>query len=92
MVYVSEHDCNFDCKRLTAYIRIEGKWVRIGHYGSGCKEFEHLDLEQEEKDKQLALKSKEINNMIKQTRKENQQKFQSIKNHFNISKEFFDLK
>ena len=52
MVYRNEHfNCNeAECKNLTAYVRIEGKWTRIGHYGSECEKFEALDLQQEEQD------------------------------------------
>jgi hypothetical protein len=69
MVYRNEHfNCNeSECKNLTAYVRIDGKWIRIGHYGSECKKFEYLDLEQEEKDRmvkqQLAHIKSEIKNM-----------------------------
>ena len=40
-----------ECTALTAYVRIEGKWTRIGYYGSECKKFEPLDLQKEEQDK-----------------------------------------
>ena len=44
MVYRNEHNCDRDCTRLVAYVRIEGKWEKIGNYGSECKKFEVLDL------------------------------------------------
>ena len=58
MVYRNEHfNCNeAECKYLTAYVRMEGKWNRIGHYGSECNKFEILDLGQEEQDRLLKEK------------------------------------
>ena len=70
MVYRNEHfNCNeAECKNLTAYVRIEGKWTRIGHYGSECEKFEALDLQQEEQDmlikQQLAHIKSEIRKII----------------------------
>ncbi len=66
MVYRREHwqisdNCKeIECKPLTAYVRIEGKWIRIGHYGSECKKFEPLDLQREEQDRLSKQKLKEI--------------------------------
>ena len=59
MVYRNFHcerdaKCEDDsCTALTAYVRMEGKWTRIGHYGSECKIFTPLDLKWEEEDRQL---------------------------------------
>lgn len=70
MVYRNEHwDCSeVECKFLTAYIRIEGKWIRIGHYGSECKKFEPLDLQQEEQDRLLKQRLKNITLEIRKAR------------------------
>lgn len=70
MVYRNEHyDCEeIECKPLTAYVRIEGKWTRIGHYGSECKKFEPLDLQQEEQDRQLKQKLAHIKSEIRKAR------------------------
>ena len=43
-------DCKeIECKKLASYVRIDGKWTKIGYFGSECKKFELLDLNQEEK-------------------------------------------
>lgn len=57
-----------ECTMLTAYVRIEGKWTRIGHYGSECKKFEPLDLQQEEQDRQLKQKLANIKSEIRKAR------------------------
>lgn len=57
MVYRNYHEeCKEDCTRLVAYVRIDGKFTKIGHYGSTCKEFEPLDLQKEEQEKILKQK------------------------------------
>jgi len=77
MVYRREHwqisdNCKeIECKPLTAYVRIEGKWTRIGYYGYECKKFEPLDLEQEEQDRQLKQKLENIKSEIKNARNGN---------------------
>jgi hypothetical protein len=74
MVYRREHwqisdNCNVvDCKPLTAYVRIDGKWIRIGHYGLECQKFEPLDLQQEEQDRQLKQRLKNIKLEIRKAR------------------------
>ena len=40
-----------NCKRLATYTRINDNWTKIGYYGSECKNFEPLDLQQEEKER-----------------------------------------
>ncbi len=67
MVFRNYHEeCKVDCTRLVAYVRIDGNWTKIGHYGSECKQFEPLDLEKEERDmllkQQLAHIKSEIRN------------------------------
>lgn len=69
MVYRNYHEeCNVDCTRLMAYVRIEGKWTRIGHYGSECKKFEPLDLQQEQQDRQLKQRLENIKLEMKKAR------------------------
>ncbi len=70
MVYRNEHfNCNeSECKYLTAYVRIEGKWGKIGHYGSECKKFEPLDLEKEEQDVLLKQQLTHIKSEIRNAR------------------------
>jgi hypothetical protein len=60
-----------DCKPLTAYVRIEGKWEKIGYYGSVCKQFSHLDLQKEEEDRQLKLRLLQFKSDIQQTKNGN---------------------
>ena len=66
MVFRREHwDCNeIECKYLTAYVRIDGKWTKIGYFGSECKRFELLDLKQEEKDRLIKQKLAEIKSEV----------------------------
>ena len=72
MVYRNYHEeCKEDCTRLVAYVRIEGKWTRIGHYGSECKEFEPLDLQQEEQDRLSKEKRDFIKSQLRQIKQEN---------------------
>ncbi len=70
MVYRNEHfNCNeSECKNLTAYVRIDGKWTRIGHYGSECEKFEALDLEQEEQDRLIKEQLANIKSAIRNAR------------------------
>ena len=67
MVYRNEHiNCNeAECKYLTAYVRIERKWTRIGHFGSECEKFEALDLQQEEQDMLLKQQLAHIKSEIR---------------------------
>ena len=51
MVYRNYHNCGMNCKRLATYTRINDNWTKIGYYGSECKNFEPLDLQQEEKER-----------------------------------------
>jgi len=38
------YDCNEPgCKFYYAYIRFKRKWIKIGVFSSGCKQFEKLD-------------------------------------------------
>lgn len=54
-VYRREHELSnckeWECKPLFAYVRMEGKWVRIGTYGSECNIFEPHDPVAEQEDR-----------------------------------------
>jgi len=75
MVYRCFHYEKYDlcedeeCTALTAYVRIEGKWTKIGYYGSECKQFSILDLEQDEKDRKLKRRVRELTNLVKKSKK-----------------------
>jgi len=59
MVYRKEHSETFanctggDCTPLAAYVRYDGKWTKIGYFGSECKQFQLLDLEKERERKEV---------------------------------------
>jgi len=61
-VYRSDHDdCEVrECKKLTSYIRIDGKWTKIGYFGTNCKKFFHVDHEQEKRSRELRDRLKMI--------------------------------
>ena len=80
MVYRNEHNCDRDCTRLVAYVRIEGKWTRVGHYGSECKKFEALDLQQEEKDRLDREKYNFVKLQLRQAKQEGRATLNAIKN------------
>ena len=84
MVYRKYHweqsdDCDEECTSLTAYVRIEGKWTRIGYYGSECKKFSPLDLQQEEEDRMLKHRLAEIKNEMKRIRNDTNSAISRIK-------------
>ncbi|WP_428324917.1 hypothetical protein [Nitrosopumilus sp.] len=70
MVYRNYHEeCNEDCTRLMAYVRIDGKWTKIGYYGSKCKQFSQLDLKQEREDRRIKRRVRELTNLVKKSKK-----------------------
>ena len=91
MVYRNDHyNCKeIECMPLTAYVRIGGKWVRIGHYGSECKKFEPLDLQQEEKERLDKEKMMQLCAEMRQVKQENREKLNTIKNELNVNSLFF---
>ena len=91
MVYRNEHfNCNeSECKYLTAYVRIEGKWTRIGHYGSECEKFEALDLQQEEQDRLSKEKHDFIKSQLKQIKQVSGGRRKTIENELNMTTSFF---
>ena len=93
MVYRNYHEeCNEDCTRLVAYVRIDGKWTRIGHYGSECKQFEPLDLQQEEQDRLAKEKRDLIKLQLRQIKQENRDRRKTIENELNASNSFLKQK
>ena len=90
MVYRKYHEeCDVDCTRLVAYVRIEGKWTRIGHYGSECKQFEPLDLQQEEQERLQKEKRDLIKSQLRQIKAESRDRRKTIENEFNMNNSFF---
>ena len=90
MVFRSYHEeCDVDCTRLVAYVRIEGKWIKIGHYGSECKQFEPLDQQQEEADRLQKEKHNSIKSQLRQIKAEGREKRKIIENEFNMNNSFF---
>lgn len=90
MVYRNYHEeCNVDCTRLVAYVRIDGKWTRIGHYGSECKQFEPLDLQKEEQERLSKERRDFIKLQLRQTKQENRERRKIIEDEFNANKSFF---
>jgi len=90
MVYRNYHEeCDVDCTRLVAYVRIDGKWTRIGHYGSDCKQFEPLDPQQEEQDRLAKEKRDSIKSQLRQIKTESRDRRKTIENEFNMNNSFF---
>ena len=83
MVYRNEHNCDRDCTRLVAYVRIEGKWTKIGNFGSECKKFEAIDLQQEEQDRLDREKLNFIKLQLGQIKQESRATLNTIKNMSN---------
>ncbi len=75
MVYRNCHEeCNGDCTRLVAYVRIDGKFTKIGHYGSACRQFEPLDLQKEEQERQSKEKHNSIKLQLRQIKAESRER------------------
>ncbi len=90
MVYRSYHDeCNEDCTRLVAYVRIDGKWCKIGHYGSACKQFEPLDLQKEEQERLSKEKRDLIKLQLRQAKQEGRERLKIIETELNMNNTFF---
>lgn len=95
MVYRRDHwpkDDNCDaieCKPLTAYVRIDGKWTKIGYFGSECKKFEPLDLQQEEQERLAKQRLDHIKSEMRQAKQENRERLKTIENELNVNKSFF---
>lgn len=58
-----------ECTALSAYVRIEGKWTKIGYYGSECKQFSLLDLEQDKEDRRIKQRARMLTDLVKKSKK-----------------------
>lgn len=67
------------CKRLVSYVRIDGKWTKIGYYGTECKQFEPLDLVMEEEDRQRKERLLELQLEIKQDKQQSREEIARIR-------------
>jgi len=90
MVYRNEHNCDRDCTRIVAYVRIEGKWTKIGHYGSECNRFDSLDLQREERDRDTKANLQYVKSQLQQIRSESRERRRTIENELNVSKSFLN--
>ena len=81
MVYNSYHDCGVDCKRLVTYVRIKGKWTKVGHYGTDCHQFEPFDSIQEEEQRQSNLRIGQLLQQVNDTKRQAKQEINQIKEH-----------
>jgi hypothetical protein len=90
MVYRREHNCNSDCTELSAYVRIEGKWKRIGKYGSECNRFDSLDVQRENLDKKTKENLQYVKSQLQQIRSESRERRKIIENELNVSKSFLN--
>lgn len=83
MVFSTKHDCgNNDCRRLAAYVKIYDKLTKIGHFGIKCKQFEPLDLQKEAETRLAKTKQLQMNSEIRQTKRENRERLDVMKNQF----------
>ena len=82
MVFHADHDCDKDCKRLTAYIRVENRLTKIGHFGTECKQFEPLDLQKEAEDKLAKTRQLQMDFERRQTKRENKERLDIMRNQF----------
>ena len=89
MVYRNEHNCDRDCTKLVAYVRIEGKWVKIGNFGSECSRFDSLDLQSEERDRETKEKLADIKSQLRQFKQESRVRRKTIENELNMTRSFF---
>ncbi len=91
MVYRREHDCNSaECTELTAYIRVEGKWIRVGYYGSECEKFNSFDLQREERDRETKENLQYVKSQLQQIRSESRERRKTMENELNVSKSFLN--
>ena len=90
MVYRNEHNCDRDCTRIVAYVRIENKWTKIGHYGSECNRFDSLDVQREKLDKKTKENLQYVKLQLQQIRSESRERRNTIENELNISKSFLN--
>ncbi len=91
MVYRREHDCqSSECTELTAYIRVEGKWVQVGFYGSECNRFDSLDVQRDNLDKKTKENMQYVKSQLQQIRAEGRERRRTMENELNVSKSFLN--
>ena len=80
MVFSAIHGCDKNCKRLVAYVRIDNKLKKIGYFGTGCEQFELLNLQKEAEDRLTKAKLLQMNSETQQVNRENRERRNIIKN------------
>ena len=76
-----------ECTALSAYVRIEGKWTKIGYYGSECKRFSLLDLEQDKEDRRIKQRARMLTDLVKKSKKMSLDEVKESIKRFNESNE-----
>ena len=76
-----------ECTALSAYVRIEGKWTKIGYYGSECKQFSPIDLKQDEEDRKIKRRARMLTDLVKKSKKMSLEEVQDSIKRFNESNE-----
>jgi len=95
MVYRRYHEnCEeIECNPLSAYVRIDGKWEKIGYFGTECKKFELLDLEKEKAKKEQDRKNKEnlvqVRAEMRKIKEESREKLKIMDNELKVNKSIF---
>jgi hypothetical protein len=63
--YEKNYNCGIEeCTALTAYVRKNNKWTKIGYYGSECNLFSEIDFEQDEKDRKAKQRARDLKRLI----------------------------
>ena len=63
--YEKNENCEIEeCTALTAYVRVDTKWIKIGYYGSECNLFSKIDFEQDEKDRKLKQRVRYLKKLV----------------------------
>lgn len=78
------HNVHYDCDKKecdirSSYIRVDGKWTKIGYYNTGCKTFDVLNPSQEEKEHEILEKIDDFNAKVKQIREESKNKLKEMR-------------
>jgi len=64
--YEKNWSCDIEeCTALSTYVRRDTKWVKIGYYGSECNLFSKIDIEQDEKDRKLKQRVRDLTKMVR---------------------------
>ncbi len=63
--YEKNENCEIEeCTALSAYVRVNTKWVKVGYYGSECNLFSKVDLKQDEKDRKLKQRVRNLTKLV----------------------------